>query len=69
MLQASGAVYIPKAVSYQIFHLAIFTFFFYTDYYIIFHDLILLHFNSKINKRLFTFLILVNDRLFVNTFL
>lgn len=55
MLQASRAVYIPKAVSYQIFHLAIFTFFFYTDYYIIFHDLILLHFNSKINKRPFTF--------------
>lgn len=28
MLQASGAVYVPKAVSYQIFHLTIFTFFF-----------------------------------------
>ena len=27
----------------------------YTNYYIIFHDLILLHFNSKINKRPFTF--------------
>lgn len=28
MLPASGTVYVPKAVSYQIFHLAIFTFFF-----------------------------------------
>ena len=28
MLPASGTVYVPKAVSYQIFHFAIFTFFF-----------------------------------------